>query len=220
MLYELYKEYTLEGKLEICRNGYHFCKDMIYVFTYYTPNKCRVFEIDTLDGDIISDVRDIKYCTNKIKLIREVFPDELNKHIKANLDKYINNPYWPVRATLANFGIGLDKLVDDDDIDVRLTVAKQGYGLNTLVDDKSWQVRREVAKQGYGLDVLINDTDREVRCAVARQGYGLDKLVYDPDWAVRVTVAEQCYGLDILIEDPNIYVRQIAKSYIKNKGDK
>ena len=52
MVYELDKEYEIEGKLIMCENGYHFCTELIYVFTYYSPDS-RVFEIDTLNGEII-----------------------------------------------------------------------------------------------------------------------------------------------------------------------
>ena len=34
MTYEIGKEYTLGGQLEICNHGYHFCKEIIGVFMY------------------------------------------------------------------------------------------------------------------------------------------------------------------------------------------
>ena len=83
MTYELNKVYTLEGELIMCENGYHFCTELINVFTYY-PSDSRVFEIDTLDGEIIK--KGDKYCTNKIKIIREVSEEEINKYIEYNLD--------------------------------------------------------------------------------------------------------------------------------------
>ena len=126
MTYELNKEYEIEGKLIMCENGYHFCKELINVFTYY-PSDSRVFEIDTLDGEIIE--KGDKYCTNKIKIIKEVSKDEINKYIEDNLDKLINDPNPNVRAAVAKQGYGLNKLINDEDLFVRTTVAEKGYGL-------------------------------------------------------------------------------------------
>ena len=113
MIYELNKEYEIERKLIMCENGYHFCKELINVFNYY-PLDSRVFEIDTLDGEIKKDNEFDKYCTNKIKLVREISEDEINKYIEDNLDILINdeNPY--VRAAVAKQGYGLDKLINDE----------------------------------------------------------------------------------------------------------
>ena len=144
MIYELNKVYEIEGELIMCRNGYHFCTKLINVFTYY-PSDSRVFEIDTLDGEIIE--KDDKYCTNKIKIIKEVSEEEINKYIEDNLDILINDP----------------------NPNVREAVAKKGYGLDKLINDEDWYVRAAVARQNYGLDILINDPDPEVRAAVAEK---------------------------------------------------
>ena len=92
MIYELNKEYEIEGELIMYENGYHFCKELINVYNYY-PSDSRVFEIDTLNGEIIKKCD--KYCSNRIKLIREVSKDEINKYIEDNLDTLINlsKPY-------------------------------------------------------------------------------------------------------------------------------
>ena len=113
MTYELNKVYTLEGELIMCENGYHFCTELIYVFMYY-PFNSRVFEIDTLDGEIIK--KGDKYCSSKIKLIGEISKEEINKYIEDNLYKLINN----------------------EDSYVREIVAKQGYGLDILINDEDW----------------------------------------------------------------------------------
>ena len=168
MIYELNKVYTLEGELIMCENGYHFCTELINVFTYY-PSDSRVFEIDTLDGEIIK--KGNKYCSRKIKLIREVSKEEINKYIEDNLDILINDPNPNVRAA----------------------VAEKRYGLDKLINDESPFVRTAVAKQGYNLDILINDENEYVRAEVAKQGYGLDKLINDKDWWVRIIASENLY---------------------------
>lgn len=82
--YEIGKEYTLEGDLKICENGFHFCDSIADCYHFYYPidQNIRICEIEAT-GDIISDAlsnnklfRKIntakKYCTNKIKIIREI----------------------------------------------------------------------------------------------------------------------------------------------------
>ena len=170
MTYELNKVYEIEVELIMCENGYHFCKELINVFNYY-PLDSRVFEIDTLDGEIIK--KGDKYCTNRIKLIREVYKEEINKYIEDNLDILINNEDRYVRLAVAEQGYGLDILINDESLYVRAAVAEQGYGLDKLINDEDSYVREAVARQGYGLDILINDESPFVREAVARQGYGL-----------------------------------------------
>jgi len=69
-LYKVGETYTLDGELEICKNGFHFCQDLIDVFNYYSPNKnLKIFKVEAL-GDI--DSREDKSVTNKIKILEEV----------------------------------------------------------------------------------------------------------------------------------------------------
>ena len=45
--FELGKEFKHEGKMELCKSGFHFCKKLIKCFNYYDFNpKNRVFEIE------------------------------------------------------------------------------------------------------------------------------------------------------------------------------
>ena len=170
MQYELNKEYIMSDNICLRACGYHYCKDIIDAVYYYSNiNNIRIFEIDTLDGTI--DVNDGSnlYCSNKIKLIRELSKEEVDKYFENNSDVLINDTDWIVRAAVARQGYGLDVLINDPHWCVRLEVAKQGYGLDTLINDSDWIVRAAVAKQGYGLDVLINDTDSYVRKVVKAQ---------------------------------------------------
>ena len=92
MQYEIGKEYTFDGKPILCQQGFHFCKDLVNCYNYYDmTDDTRICEISAT-GDIISD-SDGKYCTNKIKIIREI----KNPRIKSNVDKssngYCNSGY-------------------------------------------------------------------------------------------------------------------------------
>ena len=69
--YEVGKTYTLEGKPEICVNGFHFCENLVDCFNYYKfdPNN-KVAEIRAYNT-ILNNGKD-KSCTNKIKIMKEL----------------------------------------------------------------------------------------------------------------------------------------------------
>lgn len=198
MQYELGKEYVQNNIPKIGARGYHFCKELIYVYKYYLSNS-RVFEIDTLNGNI-GNYDKIIYCSNKIKLTREVSKEEIDKYFKDNLDKFINDKDECVRAAVARQGYSLNTLINDEDEGVRIAVAYQKYGLDVLINDEDECVRAEVARQGYGLDILINDSAVSVRAEVAKQKYGLDKLINDPDLFVREAANDILLKEDIQYE--------------------
>ena len=79
MTYKLNKVYELDNnfKLELCANGFHFCENLFSVFNYYEAGNCRVFVIDTLDGEVLPAKYDDKICSNKIKLVSELTDDEI-----------------------------------------------------------------------------------------------------------------------------------------------
>lgn len=61
-----------EGKLELGKNGIHFCKNLNDCFNYYgfyLGNK--VAEVEAI-GEIIVDTETKRYCTSKIKIIKEL----------------------------------------------------------------------------------------------------------------------------------------------------
>ena len=69
-----------EGKLELCKNGIHFCKELLKCFDYYNFEGCgiHVAEVEAI-GEIIEDER--KCCTNKLKIIRELTWEEIFKRV-------------------------------------------------------------------------------------------------------------------------------------------
>ena len=163
MQFELGKTYSVDGEVIPCKNGFHFCEKIEYLNCWYDIVHSRIFEVEA-DGIIIKS--EGKYVAERIKLVRELSKEDINKYFEQNLQS----------------------LVCHNEASVRAAVAKQGYGLDVLIHDKNWYVRAAVAKQGYGLNVLIHDKDNDVRIAVAKQGYGLDVLIHDKDWYVRRSV--------------------------------
>ena len=218
MIYEMNKEYT-HGYGVMCRHsGYHYFESIRDVMYMYNLDESRLFECELNGNELDHD--GIVHCTNKIKLVREISKEEINKYIEDNLEELVNDIDEDVRLGVARHGYGLDKLINDKDWRVRLEVAKQGYGLDKLVNDDDCDVRLEVAKQGYGLDILVNDEYWRVREEVAIQGYGLDILINDIDIDVKREVAKQGYGLDKLINDEHEEVRLEALYQLELRNNK
>ena len=84
--YEIGKTYVLDKneKLEICKCGFHFCKNPIDVYGTF-PDKDNdafiIVEVEAL-GEIVREAT--KYATNKIKILREYTKEELDKLIVDN----------------------------------------------------------------------------------------------------------------------------------------
>ena len=63
--------YEMDGEIEICERGFHYCPKLVNCFNYYGFNSDnKVAEIEIL-GDIKDDGGD-KEVTNKFKIIREL----------------------------------------------------------------------------------------------------------------------------------------------------
>lgn len=53
--YEIGKTFTVDGEIEICRHGLHFCPHPFYCFTYYSPDMSRYARVST-NGIVKADV--------------------------------------------------------------------------------------------------------------------------------------------------------------------
>ena len=87
--YEVGKEYSLDGKLVICENGFHFCENPFECLGYYDNIKGdkRLFLVEAL-GEVIT-VR-TKSITNKIKIVEEI--KDIEKFFDENKDNF--EVYW------------------------------------------------------------------------------------------------------------------------------
>ena len=73
--YELNKKFILDGQLEMCYNGFHFCKEIENCFEYYNfTNGERMFEIKA-SGETIT--KDDKTVTDEIIFIKELSREEI-----------------------------------------------------------------------------------------------------------------------------------------------
>jgi hypothetical protein len=83
--YEVGKEYTLDSKLKICENGFHFCENPFDCLKYYDNIKGdkRLFLVEAL-GEVISKYG--KSVTNKIKIVEEI--KDIEKFFEENIDNF------------------------------------------------------------------------------------------------------------------------------------
>ncbi len=73
--YEVGKVYEIDTAPEICNRGFHFCKKLADCFYYYSFDSTnKAAEVVAL-GEVVQDQD--QYCTNKIKIVREITWNEL-----------------------------------------------------------------------------------------------------------------------------------------------
>ena len=65
-MYEVGKEYHINGDVEMCENGFHACKDLMDTFSYYPIGNSR-FAIVKLWGDILFGFD--KMCASDIEIV-------------------------------------------------------------------------------------------------------------------------------------------------------
>ena len=68
--YAEYEQYEVDGEIEMCKNGIHFCKEPLDVFPYYSPDGKNIFcEVES-DVDVIDE--DNKSVTSKLRILGKV----------------------------------------------------------------------------------------------------------------------------------------------------
>ena len=72
--YEVGQTYSMEESPVPCQRGFHFCKSISETYEYYSmSDNTRICKIEAL-GEVATD-DDVKYCTNKIKILEEITED-------------------------------------------------------------------------------------------------------------------------------------------------
>ena len=81
--YEIHKTYEYDGDIELCSQGFHFCRKLRDVHTFYNLKKSRICEIKA-DGKIIDG--DKKSVCARISIIRELSHEEIDAAINTGKD--------------------------------------------------------------------------------------------------------------------------------------
>lgn len=69
--YEIGKEYEMDGKIRVCRRGFHACESPFEVFDHYSMIGSRFCEVEQ-DGNISKEDIGTKICSSKIKIKAEL----------------------------------------------------------------------------------------------------------------------------------------------------
>ena len=89
--YEIGKEYVHECEIEPCKSGFHFCKSIADCYNFYeTCESTRICEVEAT-GNVKKDDSGIKFCTDRIKIIREIVSDDRRGNTSVNNSGYCNS---------------------------------------------------------------------------------------------------------------------------------
>lgn len=87
--YEIGQTYEMDGEIDCCERGFHFCKDFADCYKYYPMSEdTRICEVEAI-GEIKTDK--IRYCTNKIKILSEVENPRERSNVDTSSSGYLNS---------------------------------------------------------------------------------------------------------------------------------
>ena len=69
--YEVGKEYEIDGKIKVCKRGFHACENPLEVFDHYDMLNSRFCKVEQT-GDIDKEKNSTKICSSKIKIVAEL----------------------------------------------------------------------------------------------------------------------------------------------------
>ena len=78
--YEIGKTYEYDGDIELCRQGFHFCRELRNVHDFYNLKQSRICEI-VADGKIEDD--GIKSVCSRISIVRELSREEIDAAVNT-----------------------------------------------------------------------------------------------------------------------------------------
>ena len=81
MQYEVGKSYHVDGNVEVCSNGLHFCERLTDVFDFYERDGNRFFEVEA-SGTIKTDGR--KSAASDLLIVRELTDIVINRTAYGN----------------------------------------------------------------------------------------------------------------------------------------
>ena len=92
--YEIGKTYSIQGLPILCQKGFHFCENIADTYRYYPmSDNTRICKIEAI-GEIVTE-NNIKYCTNKIKILEEITNDcERKGNTNSSNSGYWNSGNW------------------------------------------------------------------------------------------------------------------------------
>ena len=76
-MYEVGKEYHIDGDIEVCKKGFHACQNPLDVFDHYNMSSYTRYAMVELWGDVDFSEIGNKLCASDIRIVKEISIDEL-----------------------------------------------------------------------------------------------------------------------------------------------
>ena len=94
--YQVGKYYEIPEKPVVCERGFHFCKNLLDCYEHYRFDENNKVAEVTAYGDIDIDEYEKKYCTNKIKIEKELNWNEVLNMVNTgkNCTGFRNTGDW------------------------------------------------------------------------------------------------------------------------------
>lgn len=121
MKYEVGKEYVYDGKVTVCKSGYHLCPRAIDVIDYYPPYMyvTGFSRYGYVEGSGDSDKCHDKIAFSKMTVLKELSLEEFIEHclkqMKPDIDEY-NIQYENKSANVVNNPYGISASYGDSNI--------------------------------------------------------------------------------------------------------
>lgn len=96
--YEIGKTYSMESRPKLCDVGYHYSQELKDVYHHYPNKDGNRFCMVEILGD--KDLGVGKCCTNKIKILKEVFPDKEEVFTEFEMEE-LNQAGFAIGGSLA-----------------------------------------------------------------------------------------------------------------------
>ena len=154
--YEIGKEYEMDGKIRVCRRGFHACESPFEVFDHYSMIGSRFCEVEQ-DGNISKEDRGTKICSSKIKIKAELkLADMINLGVEwlkeitspEKIKTSIKDNSSGNGAKIGSSGYGAKIGSSGDDAQI----GSSGYGA-------------KIGSSGYGAQIDSTGEDCVIMCA-------------------------------------------------------
>lgn len=156
--YEEGKEYQAEGKIKLCKNGFHACEDPLDCFRYYPPATSVFHEVEQ-DGEIYNNRNgdDSKTVSSQIKIGANIGITEIIKahcdYVKAHITTEHTDPK---KATAGSYGAATA-----GDFGIASSLGSVSVGIKALAVCRSNHPKAR-GKLGAILVVAVENQNKEI----------------------------------------------------------
>jgi len=87
--FEVGQTYSIQGKLKMCQNGFHFCRLAHDVLYHYSM--CDMFELYEVEsnGQVLHEID--KSCSSQIKILKKLSDAEIERMFECRIQRDENN---------------------------------------------------------------------------------------------------------------------------------